>query len=807
MSQTCQEKQTGLKTKVHFIGIGGIGMSGLARLLLKRNVHVTGSDLASSYVTDGLVKEGAKVYFGHSSHNITPDMKVVYTSDIKQDNPEFVAAKERSCALLHRSELLAELMEGYKALAVAGTHGKTTTTALLTHVLKEANLDPSFAVGGLLPKLQVNAGHGSGEYFVVEADESDGTFLRYQPWAAIVTNIDLDHLDHYKSEAALLEAFQKFMAKVPDPQRLFWCGDDSRLPQLGLQGVSQGVSYGFGQNNQLQASHFRQEGWKLFFDVDFQGRKYKDIALSRIGKHNALNALAVFGLTTSLGVSEEAIRRAFLSFEGVVRRCEKKGEAYGILCIDDYAHHPTEIQCTLSGLREAAQERRLIAVYQPHRYSRTRDCLGTFGKIFDDADEVWITDIYGAREAPIPGLSSDQIVSEVRQASKIPCRYVPKESLVESLGSYLRPHDVVVSLGAGDITRLSSDLLSYFKERPPHKLKVGVIFGGRSLEHDVSLMSAKFIVSSLNPELYDVACFGITKEGGWISGPAAMQQLEAGLQTDEPLPPDIVQDLSSCDVLFPVLHGPMGEDGTIQGFFEMLGKAYVGCDHRSSAVCMDKALTKKLMLLNGIAIIPFVDFSRFEWKRNREKYLKTISEQLTLPFFVKPLHLGSTVGVKKVDAMEKLEAAIEEAFAVDTHILVENGLKVREIEFALLGNGWATALPPGEVCTEGKVYDYEGKYGGAKSAPFKPKAELSPDLIQEGIFLAQAAYKAAGCSGFARVDFFLDEQNKFWLNEINPIPGCTPTSAYPRICQANGISGQILVDRLITYALENRRRK
>ncbi|MCE5316985.1 MAG: UDP-N-acetylmuramate--L-alanine ligase [Parachlamydia sp.] len=798
MSQTVQEK------RVHFIGIGGIGMSGLARLLLKRHIQVSGSDLASSYVTEGLIKEGAKVYFGHSSQNISSDMKVVYTSDIKQDNPEFLAAKSLNCALLHRSELLAEMMQGYKTLAVAGTHGKTTTTALLTHVLKEGNLDPSFAVGGLLPKLQINAGHGSGEHFVVEADESDGTFLRYQPWAAIVTNIDLDHLDYYKSEAALLDAFSTFIRKVPDPDRLFWCGDDSRLESL----APEGISYGFGRNNALQASHFRQDGWMSIFDIDFQGRRYKNVELARIGKHNVLNALAVFGLAITLGISEDAIRRAFRSFEGVVRRCEKKGETYGILLIDDYAHHPTEIECTLSGLREAVQERRLIAVYQPHRYSRTRDCLGSFGRIFDDADEVWITDIYGARETPIPGLSSDQVVAEVQQASKTPCRYVPRESLVESLGAYLRPHDVLVSLGAGDITRLGADLLSYFKENPVHRYKIGVIFGGRSLEHAVSLMSAKFMMDSLNPTLYDVASFGITREGCWLQGSAAMQQLEAGVKSEGnlPLPPEILEELSTCDVLFPILHGPMGEDGTIQGFFEMLGKPYVGCDHRSSAVCMDKALTKKLMLLNGIAIIPFVDFSRFEWKRNREKYLKTISEQLTLPLFVKPLHLGSTVGVKKVQSLEGLEAAMEAAFAVDTHILVENGLKVREIEFALMGNGWVTVLPPGEVCTEGKIYDYEGKYGGAKSAPFMPKAELSLELIQEGIFMAQAAYKAAGCSGFARVDFFLDEKDKFWLNEINPIPGCTPTSAYPRICQANGITGQILVDRLITYALESRRR-
>ena len=280
-------------------------------------------------------------------------------------------------------------------------------------------------------KLQINAGHGSGEYFVVEADESDGTFLRYQPWASIVTNIDLDHLDHYKSEKALIDAFRQFMDKVPAPERLFWCGDDARLMAL----KPPGISYGFGEGNVLRASHFHQDGWTTLFDIDFAGRRYERVELARIGRHNVLNALAVFGLALTLGVSEEAIRRAFRSFDGVVRRCEKKGEACGIVFIDDYAHHPTEIQCTLGALKEAVRERRLIAVYQPHRYSRTRDCLGTFGTIFDEVDEVWITDIYGARETPIAGLSSDQVVAEVQNASQTPCRYVPRESLVESLGA------------------------------------------------------------------------------------------------------------------------------------------------------------------------------------------------------------------------------------------------------------------------------------------------------------------------------------------------------------------------------------
>lgn len=790
-----------MSQKCHFIGIGGIGMSGLARLLLSRNVPVSGSDLASSYVTEGLIQAGAKIYFGHSAQHISRDMKVIYTSDIKQDNPEFQAAKDLNCTLLHRSELLVELMKGYKTLAIAGTHGKTTTTALLTHVLKEANLDPSFAVGGVLPQLQVNAGQGHGDYFVVEADESDGTFLKYQPWGAIVTNIDLDHLDHFKSESALITAFGAFMAKVATPELLFWCKDDARLSSLLLPGVS----YGFSKEAKLRGSNFVQDRWHVTFDVDYQDCHYPKVVLARTGLHNALNALAVFGMATSLGIPEDIIRKSFSTFEGVVRRSEKKGEAHGILFIDDYGHHPTEIQCTLKALREAVQERRLIAIYQPHRYTRTRDCLGTFGNIFDDADEVWITDIYGARETPIPGIASDKIISEVQENSSTLCRYVSRDALVQTLGKYLRPHDVVVSLGAGDITRLAGDMLAYLKENPPQKYKVGVIFGGRSGEHEISLRSAKYIIASLNESLYDVSLFGISKEGFWLSGPKAQEEIGKGGNSGPLLSTHILEQMNACDILFPVLHGPKGEDGTIQGFFEMLDKPYVGCDHRASAVCMDKALTKKLMLLNGVAVLPFVDFSYYDWKGNREELLAAMNKQLTLPIFVKPLHLGSTIGVKKVTKYENLPQAIEEAFKVDTHVLAENGIAMREIEFALMGNRWIAAFPPGEICTEGKIHDYNSKYG-ATAAPYMTKAPLSQQLIDEGITLAKAAYQAAGCSGLARIDFFLDHNQKYWLNEINPLPGFTTTSLYPLMCEANGMTGEQLVDQLLIYALEKKRR-
>lgn len=791
--------------KCHFIGIGGIGMSGLARILLSKNEHVSGSDLASTYVTEGLIKAGAKVFVGHSSQNISSDMTVIYTSDIKKDNPEFQAAQSMKCTMLHRSDLLLQLMSGHHTLAIAGTHGKTTTTALLIAVLMEGGLDPSFAVGGMLPQFHANAGYGTGEYFVAEADESDGTFLKYNPWSAIVTNIDDDHMDYYKTSENLDHAFKTYMEKVPSPHRLLWCGDDERLSRLNPEGIS----YGFGSHNKLVLSKYRQEGWNIIFDIDFKDCHYENIVVALTGRHNALNAAAVFGLALILGVSEKEIRQALLNFKGVMRRCELKGEVHSILVVDDYAHHPTEVKATLKAVRQAVQEKRLIAIFQPHRYSRTQACLGTYGNCFDEADEVIVTDIYGAGESPIPGLSALQIMEEINSLSNTPCRYVPRNDLIKTW-LVLRPFDVVITLGAGDITRLGPELLSYLKINAPRKYKIGVVYGGRSKEHEVSLKSAKNICEALRPEYYEVIHFGITRQGTWLTGSNVIQELEKedespnGEIAQEPISAHCLSQLYSCDLFFPVMHGRFGEDGMIQGFFDILGKPYVGCNHLSSGLSMDKALTKKIMLLNGVSTVPFVDFSHSEWKEHPELLLQQIQTQLSLPVFVKPVHLGSTIGITKVCHHEELSNAIEEAFRVDNHIVVENGVKARELEFAVLGNRWVKVFPPGEICTEGKIYDYEGKYG-EKAIKTNPKVDLPQELMEEGMFLAETAYKANGCTGMARVDFFLDQEGKLWLNEINPIPGFTRHSLYPSICHANGMSYPDLVDWLAILALERSR--
>lgn len=792
--------------KCHFIGIGGMGMSGLAHIMLNKNVEVSGSDLAQNYVTENLINLGAKVFVGHSSQHILPGMTVVYSSDIKHENPEFQAAVDLKCPLMHRSEFLQMLMHSKRSLAVAGTHGKTTTSALLSWVFYHANQNPSFAIGGMVPQLKGNASYGNGDYFVAEACESDGSFLNYDPYGAIVTNVDFDHMDYYQSEEALFNAFQKFMSNVSSSEHLFWCGDDLNLKKVSSQ---KGISYGFDDHCRLKIDNFHQVGWKIFFDLNFNGKKYSEIEVSLTGRHNALNAAAVFGLAISLGLPEEEIREGLKSFAGVNRRCEKKGEMQGILFLDDYAHHPTEIRATLKAIRQAIGERRLVVVYQPHRYSRAKECMGMYQGVFSECDSLFITEIFAAGEAPIPEISHESIVQEVLN-NKILCRFASRKDVAETLAQFIRPHDVVVTLGAGDITKVAFEILSLLKLKAPTKLKVGVIYGGASAEHEISLLSSKHILASLDPDLYDVEQFGITRHGRWITGDDTRKSLEEKHFENQPtdkidiLSPEIIKKLRASDILFPVLHGPNGEDGTMQGFFEMLNKAYVGCDYRSSAICMDKVFTKKLMQVHQIRTSPFVSFSHYQWQKNQKTWLEKIEHELSFPVFVKPIHLGSSIGVNKVETENGLKEAIEEAFRFDTEILIENGIVGRELEFAVLGNDEVTVFPPGEILTKGEMYSYEGKYS-LDGVPTTAKAELSHSLIETGQQFVKQAYLALGCKGMARVDVFLDTKNQYWLNEVNPIPGFTANSLYPQMCAINGLSAQDLMNRLIILGLQRKR--
>ena len=305
----------------HFIGIGGIGMSALAQILLQKGNPVSGTDLNPSPLTEALKAQGASVASTHAKEHVPRKGSIIYSTDIKEGNPEIEQAKVYDLKILHRSELLRELMRGYRPLLVSGTHGKTTTSALLSHLLVVTGREPSFAVGGIVKSLKSNGGYGNGDYFVAEADESDGSFLNYSPFGAIVTNCDGDHLDHWKTEEALHQGFAQFAQKVQSSEHLFWCGDDPALCALGLKGTA----YGWGENNGLRILFAHQEGWKNLFSLSLEGKSYESIELPLIGAHNVLNAAAVFGMGIQLGLAEEEIREAFLSFQGIARRAEYKG--------------------------------------------------------------------------------------------------------------------------------------------------------------------------------------------------------------------------------------------------------------------------------------------------------------------------------------------------------------------------------------------------------------------------------------------------------------------------------------------------
>lgn len=785
-----------MNTHYHFIGIGGIGMSGLATLLLQQKHTVTGSDRSLNRSTECVVQQGGIVYHGHDEKNIQPGMTVVYTTGIDPTNPEYAAAKKYGCTIIHRSELLKLLSSPFQTLAVTGTHGKTTTSALLTWVLKQADLDPSYSVGGMISSDLGNAKWGHGKYFVAESCESDGTFLNYTPYGAIITNSDSDHMDHYSSMEKLLQAFKTFGNLVKEDHLLLWCGDDPKL--VGV--MERGISYGFDDSCASQGVNFTQKEWNITFDVVYKGKLYSNVTVALTGKHNALNALAVFTLCLNLGVPESVLREALRTFPGVRRRAERKKGNVPVLFIDDYAHHPTEARVTLRAIRNSIGARRMIAVFQPHRYTRTKDTLSEYSGMLNEADIAFFTDVYSAGEPINPEITNELI------ASKLRAEYCPRKELPQKIASILEVNDVVVTLGAGDITQLFDEALPFINQNPPKRIKIGLVFGGASVEHEVSLLSARNIAHSFDPSMYELQYFAIAKDGGWLLGEEYLEKNNIPHSGETRIQKEIISKLQECDVLFPMLHGPFGEDGTIQGFFEILGIPYVGCNHRAAALCMDKALTKKLMLMNAIPTPLFFSFSVYDWEMNPEHHIETVIQHLEFPVFVKPVHLGSSVGVSKVEKKEDLYSAIDHAFAFDTHILVENGIEGRELEFVVIGNHTTTVFPPGEILTSGEFYDYEKKYGpNAFSAT--PKADLPPHVIEDGIALAREAYKIAGCTGLARIDFFLDENHQYWLNELNPLPGFTQNSAFPAICEANGLSLTALLDRLIQLALEAHRDK
>lgn len=441
----------------YFIGIGGIGMSALAKIALEKGCKVSGSDLSSNTTTQGLEALGASIHKGHDSSHIKEGMTIIYNSMISTDNPEFNQAKILELNIYHRSELLDQFMREKKSLLVTGCHGKTSTTGMLATILIQAGFEPSFVIGGYIRHLMTNGKSGSGEYFVAEADESDGSFLRSKGWGAIVTNSEEDHLAYWNSKENLLEAYKKFISQTQHPELLFLCIEDPFLKSL----QAEACYYGFSKEASLRITQMKQEGFFSHFDLSFEGKSYLDFKMPLQGVHQVLNATAAIGMALRLGVSEESIKKTLSSYQGVKRRLEFLGQAKEIKIFDDYAHHPTEIITTLRALKNALPIGRLVVVFQPHRYTRLKDYFIDFAGAFALADVCVITDVYSAGEKPLAEISAEALIAKMNHPD---VKKVSYNELIDTLINVLKPSDTVLTLGAGDITNYGPLLLKKLNE-------------------------------------------------------------------------------------------------------------------------------------------------------------------------------------------------------------------------------------------------------------------------------------------------------------------------------------------------------
>ena len=449
------------KEKIHFIGIGGIGMSAIASVLNAIGFTITGSDLAKTAKTESLEKSGIKVYYGHKAENIEDDITAVVTSSaISPTNEEIITAKSKKITVISRGEMLAELMRLRYGIAISGSHGKTTTTSLISQIMMCAKLNPVCIIGGNHFNLKSNAACNdlSSEYMVCEADESDGSFLRLSPVINVVTNIDNDHLDYYGNVEALRVAFLEFINKVPFYGCSFLCFENDVVKDLSKSANKKYYSYGFSSDYDfyVDKDSIRVEAPITYFKAYHNGELLGEFNVPLIGIHNVLNSLASIAVAFHLGIDVETIREGLRTFEGVGRRLNKLYDK-DITLFDDYAHHPTEIKATLSSVKNAYPNRRVIAVFQPHRYSRTELLLNDFEYAFNDADEVIITDIYAAGESPIPGVSGEIICDIVRKQNNS-VRYIQNiENVLPVLEDIKKDGDIILTLGAGNIVRVSND--------------------------------------------------------------------------------------------------------------------------------------------------------------------------------------------------------------------------------------------------------------------------------------------------------------------------------------------------------------
>lgn len=770
-------KLDGLK-KFHFIGIGGAGMSALAKILIERGLEVSGSDMKDSPILDMLRNLGAKIFVGHKAKNILDDKgnpveAVVCSSAIPADNPEIIAADKFKIPKLHRSDINAYLLNAKRGIAVAGSHGKTTTTSMIGYVLHSAAVAPTIIIGGESSDLGTGAILGKSDWLVSEADESDGTFVTLKPAIAVVTNIEDDHLDHYGTVERIRAAFKIFIENVDREKGVaVLCFDNENLRGLAKDIDRKIISYAIDHKADFTARNIRTTPKGISFDAFNHEKLLGKVQLAIHGQHNVLNALATIATALEVGVSFEKIAEGLRCFHGAKRRFETKGRVRNILVVDDYAHHPTEIAATLKAARET-KPNKIVCIFQPHRYSRTQLLLKEFGGAFREADMLILTDVYSAGEEKISGVSGESILKEVLSTTNQAVSYIPKrEDIAAALKDQLSPGDLVITMGAGDIYKTGEELLEMLKDWTGKKIVV--VCGGPSTEAEVSRRTGKAIADALLSKNYNVELMELNP-----------QNFAATIRE------------KNCSIVFNAVHGRYGEDGLIQGTLDMLKIPYTGSGVLAAALTMDKVSTKHFLNSANLSTPKFIVYRKVD---RHERLADEIEKTFGLPVVIKANAQGSSIGVSIVENSLDIDAAIENAFLFGDEILVEEFIKGRELTVAVFGNeDEAEALPVIEITTTTGRYDYKTKYTKGMSTHIVP-AELSDELTAEVKKLAVDAFKICKCAGVARVDMMLSEKNVPYVIEVNSVPGMTETSLVPDAARAAGLEFPELCEKILSLA-------
>lgn len=733
----------------YFVGIGGASMSALAKMLRSRGYAVSGSDSTPSPVTAELMSMDIPITIGHTGENIRKGDAIILSDAIDlKTNPEVLKAQELECPLFRRSQLLGWMLKGRKVIAVTGTHGKTTTTGLVSSALIAAGFDPLCVEGAIIPDWGGPVRDGEGEWAVIEACEAYNSLRDYDPYVVVLTNLELDHDDFYTGGyEQLRDTVLQFVNRIPLEGALIYCVDDPGAAEVARLATCRSIPYGNANMNALLG----------------------DSKLRIPGKMNRLNAAGALTAATWIGADLNAAREGVSTFTGAERRLQFVAETEdGITVYDDYAHHPTEIEASIKALREISSKR-LVVVYQPHLYSRTAAYLDGFAKALNLADHVVLTDIYPAREDPIPGISSARIAEQLT----VPVTYVPSRFLLPRVVSEMAmPGDLVVGMGAGNIDAFVKNFIPELGRRKSEAKKILVAYGGDSPEREVSILSGRAIAGALKEKGYEVTLKDLS-EIALSSG-----NLSFLVGTDRP------------DVVFLAVHGSNAEDGAIQGLLEFFHIPYTGSKIQASAIAMDKALTKDVLQARGLPV-------------PKGKVLTHPFDRPALPnlpVVVKPNAQGSTVGLSIVQSEEALEAAIRKAFQYGDTVLVEEFIEGMEISVPVLGD---MALPPVEICAPEGNYDFAAKYTVGATEEICP-ARISEELLAEAKRLALESHRAVGAEGATRTDMIVEKNGRIVVLEVNTLPGMTSTSLLPKSAEAAGIPFADLCQRLVEDAWSRR---